>query len=140
MSIAIAGQDRSSKDHGVRRRTGHAKLARRDRDELVQYLDAEGAAAGDERFGPVGHRLQLEHLLRGGHFRVEVPVPPAARHAVVYSVAAMREQTFKLHVPASVQSVPIGNGGMIYLPVAGRMQPVTASPTGTLRVLVESRS
>jgi hypothetical protein len=99
----------------------------------------------DERHAPIGPGMspalrQASDLLRGSHFRVEMPVPPGARHAVVYSAAALRDRTFLLHIPASVQSVPIGNGGMIYLPVAARVQPVAASPTGTLRVLLEARS
>jgi hypothetical protein len=99
----------------------------------------------DERHKPMGPPdspalRQAIDLLRGSHFRIETPVPAGARHVVVYSAAAVRERIFLLHVPASVQSVPIGNGGMIYLPVAAREQPVKASPTGTLRVLLESRS
>jgi hypothetical protein len=82
---------------------------------------------------------QAGDLLRGSHFRGEVPVPSGARLAAVYSAAAVRDRTFLLHIPASVQSVPIGNGGMIYLPVAARSVPVAASPTGTLRVLLEAR-
>jgi hypothetical protein len=83
---------------------------------------------------------QASDLLRGSHSRVVVPVPPGARHAVVYSAAAVRDHTFLLHIPASVQALPIGNGGMIYLPVAARVQLVAASPTGTLRALLEARS
>jgi hypothetical protein len=99
----------------------------------------------DERHAPIGPGVsptlrQASDLLRGSHFRVEMPVPSGARHAVVYSAAVVRDRTFLMHIPASVQSVPIGNGGMIYLPVAARVQPVVASPTGTLRVLLESRS
>jgi hypothetical protein len=67
---------------------------------------------------------QASDLLRGSHFRVEMPVPPGARHAVVSSAATLRDRTFLLRIPASVQSVPIGNGGMIFLPVAARVQPV----------------
>jgi len=99
----------------------------------------------DERHAPIGPGVspalrQASDLLRGSHFRGEMPVPPGAQHAVVYSAAALRDRTFLLHIPASVQPVPIGNGGMIYLPVAARVQPVAASPTGTLRVLLEARS
>lgn len=37
---------------------------------------------------------QASDLLPGNHFRVQVPVQPGAKHAVMYSAAAMRDCTF----------------------------------------------
>jgi hypothetical protein len=85
---------------------------------------------------PVGYRQAFD-LWRGEHLTAVLPVPPMARHVVLYTTGRGREDRFVLRSTPWMSSVPLGQGATVLMPTPGRTRDVSSSPVGRLRVLVE---
>ncbi len=85
---------------------------------------------------PVGYRQAFD-LWRGEHLTAVLPVPPMARHVVLYTTGQGREARFVLRSAPWMSSVPLGQGATVLMPMPGRTLDVSSSPVGRLRVLVE---
>lgn len=85
---------------------------------------------------PVGYRQAFD-LWRGEHLTAVLPVPPMARHVVLYTTGRGREDRFVLRSTPWMSSVPLGQGATVLMPTPGRTRDVSSSPVGSIRVLVE---